>query len=367
MFITIIIFVLILLALVLVHEWGHFFAARRLGIGVEEFGFGFPPRLASLEHKGTRFSFNWLPLGGFVKLKGESGSNIQDADSFAAQKPWRRVIVLVAGVTMNIVLAFVLLSAGFMVGVPVSLEESQVSQAKDVKIQIAMISENSPAAQAGLAAGDAIISLNGEKLYSLSDIQNYIASHASAPIKVVYERLGEEKSVSVQPVFLPEVPDRAVMGVSLLQTGVLSYPWYEAIWNGAKSTVFLTKEIVFAFAGLFKSLFVNRQVPSDLSGPVGIAVLTGQVVDLGFAYIVQFAALLSINLALINILPFPALDGGRVLFVIIEKIRRKPTDAKVEALIHNLGFAFLMILVVLITYRDIVRLGTGFFDNILGS
>ena len=198
-------------------------------------------------------------------------------------------------------------------------------------------------------------------------MQNYIATHTASPIAFELERLGKIKQLEAQPTFLPEVSDRAVVGVNLVQTGVLSYPWYKALWHGAKSTVFLTKEIFLAFGSLFRGLLVERHVPTDLAGPVGIAVLTGQVVNLGFAYVVQFAALLSINLALINILPFPALDGGRLLFVVIEKLRRKPNDAKVEALVHNLGFAFLMLLVVLITYRDIVRIGSGFFENLFGA
>src|SRR3989339_172506 len=364
---TILIFFAILLVLVLAHEWGHFFAARRLKIGVEEFGFGFPPRLASVMHQGTKFSFNWLPLGGFVKLKGESGDNRIEPDSFAVQKPWRRAVVLVAGGGMNLVLAFVLLSTGFMIGVPVALDESEIAKAQDVKIVVEMVAVNSPAAQAGIKIGDAIISLDNQELATISEVQNYIAGHTDSPIELKLDRLGESINIQAQPTLLPEVPDRAVLGVSLLQTGVISYPWYQAIWHGARATVILTKEIVLAFVSLFRGLFIERQVPADLAGPVGIAVLTGQVVDLGFAYVLQFASLLSINLALINILPFPALDGGRLLFVIIEKIRRKATDAKTEAIVHNIGFAFLMILVVLITYRDVMRLSSGFFQNIFGA
>ncbi|MDZ4229994.1 MAG: RIP metalloprotease RseP [Candidatus Veblenbacteria bacterium] len=367
MFVTILIFLLILLALVLVHEWGHFFSARKLGIRVEEFGFGFPPRLAAVERKGTTYSFNWLPLGGFVKLKGESGDNRTEVDSFAAQRAWRRAIVLVAGVTMNMVLAFVLLSAGFMAGVPTTLDETELAQARDVRVQVVAITSGSPAEQAGIKSGDAIVSLDGRRLDTLSGVQDYIAAHAQAPIQVELERLGEHRTVAVQPTLLPEVPGRAVLGVNLLQTGVLSYPWYKSLWYGARATGILTKEIVLAFGGLFRGLVVERHVPADLAGPVGIAVITGQVVDLGFAYVMQFAALLSINLALINILPFPALDGGRLLFVVIEKFRRKPNDAKVEALVHNIGFAVLMLLVVAITYRDIVRLSSGFFTNLFGT
>lgn len=363
---TILIFFVILLALVLVHEWGHFFAARRLGIKVDEFGFGFPPRLASIERGGTRYSFNWLPLGGFVKLKGEAGENREEPDSFASQKPWRRSVVLLAGVTMNLVLAFFLLSGGFMLGVPVSLQENEIDHARDIKIQVVMVSPNSPAEQAGIKIGDAIVSLNGQSFNTLSEVQDYIAANSGSAIELKLDRLGESVTVLAQPTVLPEVPDRAILGVNLLQTGILSYPWYEAVWQGAKATVVLTREIVMAFGQLFRGLIITRQVPADVAGPVGIAVLTGQVVDLGFAYVLQFAALLSINLALINVLPFPALDGGRLLFVVIEKLRHKATDAKTEAIVHNIGFAFLMILVVLITYRDLVRLGSGFFDNIFG-
>jgi len=367
MFTTILIFFVILLVLVLAHEWGHFFAARWLGIKVEEFGFGFPPRLASIERGGTKYSFNWLPLGGFVKLKGEAGTNRTDPDSFASKKPWRRSVVLVAGVAMNMVLAFCLLSLGFMIGVPTSLDESEIPKARDVKIQVVMVTPDSPAVKAGIEVGDAIVTLDGQVFTTLTQVQNYIATHTASPIAFELERLGKIKQLEAQPTFLPEVSDRAVVGVNLVQTGVLSYPWYKALWHGAKSTVFLTKEIFLAFGSLFRGLLVERHVPTDLAGPVGIAVLTGQVVNLGFAYVVQFAALLSINLALINILPFPALDGGRLLFVVIEKLRRKPNDAKVEALVHNLGFAFLMLLVVLITYRDIVRIGSGFFENLFGA
>jgi len=362
-FITVIIFFVILLVLVLVHEWGHFFAARRFKIKVEEFGFGFPPRLTSFDKGGTKYSFNWLPLGGFVKLKGESGTNREDPDSFAVQKPWRRACVLVAGVAMNLVLAFVLLSTGFMVGVPTSLDESEIARAKDVKIQVMMVTPGSPAESVGVQVGDAIVKINGQSFATLSEVQNYIAEHANLPISIELERLGKHRTLEIKPTYLPEVPERAVIGVNLMQTGVLSYPWYQAFWYGAKATVFMTKEIVVAFSGLFRGLFVERRVPTDLAGPVGIAVLTGQVVDLGFAYVVQFAALLSINLALINILPFPALDGGRLLFVVLEKIRRKPADAQTEAMVHNIGFVILMILVILITYRDIVRLSSGFFRN----
>jgi len=158
----------------------------------------------------------------------------------------------------------------------------------------------------------------------------------------------------ITPKILPDI-ERPVMGVGLVKTGTISYPWYQSVWEGAKATVFSTMNILFAFGNMIKNLFVTGSLGADVAGPVGIAVLTGQVVNLGFIYILQFAALLSINLAIINILPFPALDGGRVVFLLIEKLLRRPVDQKVEAVVHNLGFALLMLLVVVITFRDIGR------------
>jgi regulator of sigma E protease len=370
MFITIFSFIAILAVLVLAHEWGHFFAARRLGVAVEEFGFGFPPRAWGFIKNGVRYTINWLPLGGFVKLKGESGEAKGEADSFSAQPAWRRSIILTAGVSMNVVLAAVLLSIGFAVGFPTVLDESQLTKAKDVKIQVMSVVASSPAAAADLKPGDIIESINEQKFDTLTDLQNYVADKVGTTVPVMVRRGDELLKKDIAPAKLAATGTRAVMGVSLVQSGIISYPWYEAVWRGIEQTWYLTVAIVVAFGDLFRNLLVHQQVPQDISGPVGIAVLTGQVVQLGFIYVLQFAALLSLNLAIINILPFPALDGGRLLFVIIEKLRRKPNNERVEAMVHNIGFALLMLLVLVVTYRDILRFGGGFissFSKLWGS
>ncbi len=360
---TIIVFIAILALLILAHELGHFLTARKLGVKVEEFGFGFPPRIVSLERNGTRYSLNWLPLGGFVKLKGEDSQSRQELNSFAAQKPWKRSVILVAGVLMNVVLCVALLSLGFMFGLPTIVDQGNRAQSRDVKVQIFSVLPDSPADQAGIKLGDTILSLDGNEFTSLEQVQNYIARHENIPMQVKVQQGSESITKQITPQILSESGGKAAMGVALIQTGIISYPWYQSIWMGVKTTGYLIYDTVTGFIMIIKNLVSERQVGVEVAGPVGIAVLTGQVVSLGWIYVLQFAALLSVNLAIINILPIPALDGGRLLFVIIEKIRRKPNNEKVEATVHQMGFMFLMLLVAIITYKDLMRFG----DKILSA
>ncbi|MFA4937269.1 MAG: RIP metalloprotease RseP [Patescibacteria group bacterium] len=363
MLLTIIVFIAILAVLVLAHEAGHFYTARKLGVQVEEFGFGFPPRLLRIKRKNTTYSINLLPLGGFVKLKGENGEGKQDSDSFAAQKAWKRTVILVAGVSMNVVLCFVLLSIGFTSGLPTIIDQGNLAQAKNVKVQIFGVLPESPAAQANIQVGDTILSLDGNQIDSLEQVQNYIADRENIPITIIVDQGKSEISKQVTPKILPESSGKAAMGVTLVQTGIISYPWYESLWMGAKTTGYLIYDTVAGFIMIIKNLISEHQAGVEVAGPVGIAVLTGQVVSLGWIYVLQFAALLSVNLAIINILPIPALDGGRILFVIIEKIRRKANSEKIEALVHQIGFMFLMLLIVVVTYKDLMRFG----DKILSA
>lgn len=360
MILTIIVFVLILGLLVFVHEFGHFIAARKNGVKVEEFGFGFPPRIFGVKRGETIYSLNWIPLGGFVKIKGEGGEDKEDEDSFAHKKIWRRAVILAAGVFMNFVLAAVILSVGFMIGLP-QVVDGQGGQAtvRDAKVQIVEILDGTPAAEAGLMAGDAILSVDGQQLGDIEAIQNYLSEKIGTPVKIILERDGQQIEKDISPAFLVET-GRGGIGVGLLKSGIVSYPWYLAIWKGTESTVYFTGEVVVAFYDLIKNLIVTQKVSVDLSGPIGIAVLTGQVARMGFIYLLQFTALLSINLAVINFIPFPALDGGRILFLVIEKIRRRPVSQKIENTVHNIGFALLMLLVLLVTYRDVLKYSNSF-------
>lgn len=371
--VTIIVFLVILGLLIFVHELGHFVAAKSLGVRVEEFGFGFPPRMFRVFKKGeTEYTLNWIPIGGFVKMTGQSDFEVEDQDkikddpkSFINQKPWRRMIILVAGVAMNFALAAVLLSIGFMIGLPSAVGGDMPAGARvsEGRIQIVGTSETSPATEAGVSDGDIIVSLDNFTPDSVESVQQYVADHKGQEIAVEIKRGQEDLKYDV--LARAEHPENeGPLGVSLAHTAMVSFPWYQAIWEGIKATGNLTIQILIAFWKLITSLLTAGQVMEEVAGPVGIAVLTGQVTKLGFVYILQFTALLSINLGIINILPFPALDGGHLLFLLIEKVRGKKTqkDAKIENIIHLIGFGLLFALIAAITYRDIAK----FWDKIIG-
>lgn len=374
---TIITFIIILSVLVFVHEVGHFVVARRFGVKAEEFGLGFPPRAfgfyKSTEGKwkfffgnkdvqdaaDTVYSINWIPLGGFVKIKGENGDN-EDPDSFMNKKIWQRASILAAGVSMNMILAAALLSVGFMIGLPQALDGvNKKAEVSNRNIQIIEVLPESPAAKSGLKFGDSIISVNGNKFINNSELQGFVNGKVNQELEYKVKRGAEEKSFKVTPEVMKET-GKGGIGIAIAETGTVKYPWYMAVWEGTKATVLLTWLIIVALYELLKNLILGNGVTADIAGPVGIATMTGQAARMGLVYVIQFAALLSINLAIVNFLPIPALDGGRILFLIIEKIKRRPVRRELEALLHNIGFILLMALVVLVTFRDVMKLGDKF-------
>jgi regulator of sigma E protease len=367
MIFTIFIFIALLSVLIFVHELGHFLAARRSGMTVEEFGFGFPPRLWGFRRKadGTLYSINWIPLGGFVRIKGESGLTEDAAapDSFAAKGILPRAFVVSAGVLMNIAFAWLLLTVGFTVGLPQVIEgEDDYRRVADEQVHVYELVPGSPAAAAGLQPGDTVVAMNGEPLATIADVVAYTSVREGQSIDVAYRRGAETLSAVMTPRMLEET-GRVGLGVALFETGLVSYPWHVAPVEGIKATFSFLYQIAASLLGFFRDLIVSQQVGQDLSGPVGIAFLTGEVASLGFRYLLQFAALLSLNLAVVNFLPLPALDGGRMAFLLYEVIRGKTAGRRVEGWTHSLGFAFLMLIVVVVTYRDLVRYG----DRIMQS
>lgn len=270
---------------------------------------------------------------------------------------------------MNLVLAAFLISIGFMIGLPAVVDDTVTGEIRDSKIQIVSVLPESPAAQANLEIGDTILAIDGQHFSIVDEIVQYNAQKGTNPIELTILREGEEKSVELSLAIVDE-ENLPKMGAGLVKTGIVSYSWYLAIWEGVKTTVFFTWQIILAFANLIKNLIITQTVSVDIAGPVGIAVLTGQVAKLGFIYILQFTALLSINLAIINFFPFPALDGGRILFLIIEKIRHKPITQKIEAAIHNIGFMILILLMIVVTFHDFSRYRESIFNlfhRIIGS
>lgn len=370
MFTTIIIFLIVLSVLVFAHEMGHFFTARHYGVKAEEFGFGFPPRAIGFyknqdgkwlrvvgskdleELTGdktpadTVYSLNWLPMGGFVKIKGENGNDREDKDSFGAQKIWKRVVILSAGVVMNVILAFILFSACFIIGAPQTVSEGG-------KIQVTEIIKNSPAEKAGLVTSDVIVGADGRFFKSVAEVQEYIGSRAGQDIALGIIRGSEAVTVKIQPALSGE---KAVIGVGLDQVDTVSYPFFRAIWEGFKHTFLILWFIIVAFFGLIRDLIFGHGAGDAVGGPIKIAQLTGEAARYGFTNLLNFTALLSLNLAVINFLPFPALDGGRVWFLLAEKIRGKAINRDTEAIIHNIGFLILIGLIILVTYKDIARM-----------
>lgn len=361
MLLTIIVFILILGLLIFAHELGHFISAKKAGVKVEEFGFGFPPRIFGVKKGETTYSLNAIPLGGFVKLFGEEGeeNRSQSQKAFYNKPIWKRAIILVMGVVMNLVVAVILLSIVHMLGVPTFVEQGQEAEYRNIQIQIIETAKDSPAENAGIKVGDAIVSLffasDKIQITEIEDVQKFVAFHLGQEISMEIKRGNETIIKSITPRVNPPA-EQGALGIAMSKTGLVSYPWYKAILKGFETTGKLAVTMVSMFWMLIKTLLLQGKMIADVAGPVGIAVLTSQVVHLGWVYVLQFAAILSINLAIINILPFPALDGGRLLFLLIEKIKGKPVKFKTERFAHALGFMILIGLMIIITLRDVVKL-----------
>lgn len=357
---TLIIFILVISVLVLVHELGHFWTAKRAGMKVEEFGFGFPPRIFGIKRGETIYSLNWIPFGGFVKIFGEDDNREKSEGSFASAKAGTRALVIVAGVLMNVLLAIVLLAIGNFIGLRVGLLEGQTDNTRDLKIQITQIEPESPAQKSGLRQLDEIVGfkIKSEVLpvTSVKEVQNIVDANRGREITVEIRR---GKEITSHPIVPRENPpkNQGALGISLLTTGVVKFPWYQAIWRGIRDTGVVLMNTAVGYGTVLKNLLTTGSAGVQLSGPVGIAVITGQAARLGFSYLLQLTALISVNLAILNIIPFPALDGGRLLFIIIEKIKGSPVSKSVEAAVNAFGFVLLIILMIAVTTKDII----GFF------
>jgi regulator of sigma E protease len=352
---TILIFIAILGLLVFVHELGHFVMAKRAGMRVDEFGFGFPPRIFGVKRGETTYSINLIPLGGFVKIMGEDGSENPDPSNFSNKSFLQRFGVLVAGVTMNVVLAWVLISIAMGIGAPTVVDQNTQLPASAIvepsAVGVLEVATESPAQSAGVKAGDLILKINGQEVSSIQEVQNLTKERAGQVTAYTIKRGQDVLEISMTPRANPPAGQGA-LGIVPGEIAKVSYPWYEAPWRGLISTIGLIGFTLSAFWGLIEGLFQGANVGAALSGPVGIAVLTRDVAQLGLVYLMQFTAVLSVNLAIINIIPFPALDGGRILFLVIEKLRGKKMNAKAEVWFNTVGFVLLLTLMAGVTIHD---------------
>lgn len=357
LWLTIILFIALLLLLVLAHEWGHFMAAKKAGCNVEEFGFGFPPRLFAWRWHGTLYSLNLLPIGGFVKIEGEDmEENKSGPHSFASKSASWRTFILSAGVLMNIVVAFIFFSWQAAVGMPDIVTAENDKTLANKQTYILEVSKDSPAAAAGLQALDRIVSLDGNNQPSITQIQKIAKDKGGQALSITVERQGQHKDLTLTPRQNPPA-DQGPIGVSLASTGLVKKPWWQAPYFGLIRTGQSLVGIVLALYMLAANLIKEGgDAAASAAGPVGIAVYLNEATKLGLSYVLEFAAMISLNLAIINILPLPALDGGRILFVGLEKLFRRRLPARVEQITHTIGFVLLIGLMVLITFRDIRKL-----------
>ncbi len=356
---TVIIFLLILTALVFVHELGHFAVAKFFKIRVDEFAIGFPPKLLSKKVGETLYSINLLPLGGFVKIFGENpdDESINGADkerSFVHKRRDKQALVLVAGVVMNILFAFFLFTGSYLFGVARETEDAVAG-----RLVIVSVIPDSPAEMAELRSGDQIVYLETDtkklEAPSAETVREFISSAGDKVITLDIKRAGKEEQVKLRSrEGLAGAPRAIGIQMSLVEDSRL--PFLSAVKEGAVMTALVTKETAVGIYKFFARIFTFSADLSSVSGPVGIAGLVGEARQFGIGYLLSFAAMISVNLAVINLFPFPALDGGRLLFVLIETIRRKAISPKVQNAFNIAGFVFLMALMVLVTVGDIKKL-----------
>jgi len=367
--ISLLIFLLILSLLVFIHEFGHFVMAKRAGMNVEEFGFGFPPRLFGIQKQNgkwklvggrtvedktsTVYSINWIFAGGFVRITGENAET-KAANSFI-HKPWlSKFLVVVAGVVMNVVLAFFLFWLAFVTGSQVGASEKAGISGNltgDVKVIVFNVVPNSPASKAGLRSGDEIINIDGKTFGDSPEVSMYVKENAGKPLKFHIGRGNHTEDLTVMSDQVPP-EGRGPTGISLAVTGKVKYEVAKGFIQAARATYIGLVQIP---VGLYQ--VISSGIGFDaVGGPVRIYEETSKISNQsGLSGLIPFAAILSLNLAFLNILPIPALDGGRLLFLIIEGLRRKKNKPELEQYANAIGFLLLIGLVILVTIKDIIR------------
>jgi regulator of sigma E protease len=350
---SIIIFIIILAVLILIHEFGHFIAAKKQGVRVDEFGFGLPPRLFGIKIGETLYSLNLIPLGGFVKLYGEEYHEIkkktQSAKAFINKKPWQKALIILAGVMGNFLLGWFLISFLFTQGVPVPTD----------RVIVEKVTENSPAEIAGFKTKDVItnIELKG-KQYPIKESNDLIElSRKFGGEELIMTVSRENKSTKLKVTPRKNPPkNEGPLGVTVTSFIEKKFPWYQAPVYGLIESVKITSNIFRELSKILFQLVTFQKPDAQISGPIGIAQFTATAIKFGNNAVLELMALLSFNLAIINILPFPALDGGRLVFVIYEWITGRQSNKNLEKYVNFIGFVILLSLGVLISVFDVIKL-----------
>jgi regulator of sigma E protease len=391
---SILLFFIVLFVLILVHEWGHFVVAKKTGMRVDEFGIGFPPRLFGIKRGETEYTFNALPIGGFVRILGEDGAgapsspvsdevgdgrseasaeagqggqNLDEAQtvadyerSFAAKSGWAQAAVLIAGVAMNVIFAWFLLVAVYLIGVPTVV--SPEAAGPEAQLVVTTVMPDSPAAAAAVPVGATIVGLtDGERTletFTPTGFAEFTTATAGESLTLTYRAGGEEETVSLTPTVdvLEADANRPAVGVALALVETEQRGFLAAL---SQATLYTGTALVAITVGITTLLVDALTLTADLSqvaGPVGIVGLVGDAAQFGLTSLLLFTAIISLNLAVINLLPFPALDGGRLVFVAVEALTRRPINPSWAARLNFVGFVLLILLMVAVTYNDILRI-----------
>ena len=361
---TVILFLIVLAILIFVHELGHFVFAKLFSIRVDEFAIGFPPKIFGWKRGETQYNLNLIPLGGYVKIFGEdpneeSVNGIDSARSFVNAKKWKQIIVLLSGIIMNIVFAWLLISVSFNIGLLTSIEDQYKDKAQNVSVMISSVMKDSPSDKAGLKSGDDILSIESGSTKilapSVSEIQTTIAE-SKGDIKIDYKRGNATGTVNIIAKD-GVVEGRKAIGISMGLVGTVKFGFFQSFYEGAKLTYIETINIAKGLCGFIAGAFKGQSgLLAQMTGPVGIAGMVREASGMGLSYLFGFIAMISINLAVLNLVPFPALDGGRVLFVLIEVVIRRRIKPEIANWLNLIGFGLLILLMLFITYKDILRL-----------
>lgn len=360
MFLAIVGFILIFSLVVLVHELGHYYFARKAGVKVEEFGFGLPPRIWGKKKGDMIISINWIPFGGFVRLFGEADKFQDNKEAFINKRPGQKLWVVLGGVIMNFALGFVAIMFGFWLGVPplVTSPEAYTIDPSNVQSNVVVLNtiEGSAAAEVGITPGDYILAVNGVELMDTADLTNVLPDMVGAKIDLLIERNSEK--ITLTTVLKANDEGKAELGVFAdRNVSRVSYVWWKVPWFALQETGRIIWVVMLAVAGLLIQMFSTASLPQELAGPVGIAKITADVIQLGWLRVWQFIIFLSINLGMINLVPFPGLDGGRAIFALLELIRGgKRIPGYIEQTVNTVGFMLLILLLVVVTYKDIIKL-----------
>jgi len=353
--ISILSFVLVIGVLVFIHELGHFIVAKKIGAKVEEFALGFGPAFFKKKYKDTIYRLNILPIGGYIKIFGENDdSEMQNSESFASKTPLKKAAVLVAGVTMNFLLAVTILIWVFVTGFKPLIPNVATLPGivNTQRVEVVEVVDNSPAKEAGIKKGDIIISINNKPIYNFFELIKLINASEGKLLSVKLLQNTEEKEVTLIPKKQNEVYQ---IGVITEDKGEISAPLHWAIINSFKLSFDLAKLTVIGFFELIVGIFSRFTLSDQVVGPVGIAVATGTFAQMGASYLFQLIAIMSLSLAIINIMPIPALDGGHLFILGLERLFGKEIGQKYKNYASMIGFALLMLLMIAITWKDFIR------------